>query len=264
MYLYGMKFRFHKYQGTGNDFIMIDDREQQFPATDVAFIEHCCDRRFGIGADGLILIQNHPTADFKMVYFNADGRESTLCGNGARCTVAFAASLGIIEKQTTFMAIDGLHTATIEKDQSVALRMHDVSDFRCEKDHTFLDTGSPHHVAMVADLSQFAVVEKGRAIRRGAPYFDEGTNVNFVEKVNENTFAVRTYERGVEDETLSCGTGATAVALAMHKTGVTAAQSIHVIVEGGQLIVSFNAGKSTYTNIDLQGPATFVFEGEIA
>ena len=259
-----MKFRFHKYQGTGNDFIMIDDRETRFPQDDIAFIAHCCDRRFGIGADGLILIQNHPTADFKMVYYNADGRESTLCGNGARCTVAFAASLGIIDKQTTFMAIDGLHTATIEKDQTVSLRMHDVSDFRCEKDHTFLDTGSPHHVAMVTDLPQFEVVEKGRAIRRGAPYFEEGSNVNFVEKVNENTFAIRTYERGVEDETLSCGTGATAVALAMHKTGVTTAQSINILVEGGQLTVSFKAEEVAYTNIDLQGPATFVFEGEIA
>ncbi|MEL0275540.1 MAG: diaminopimelate epimerase [Flavobacteriaceae bacterium] len=259
-----MKFRFHKYQGTGNDFIMIDDREALFPIDDIAYIAHCCDRRFGIGADGLILIQNHPTADFKMVYFNADGRESTLCGNGARCTVAFAASLGIIEKQATFMAIDGRHTATIKKDHSVALRMHDVSDFHCEKDHTFLDTGSPHHVTMVTDLPHFAVVEKGRKIRNGAPYFEAGSNVNFVEKVNDNTFAVRTYERGVEDETLSCGTGATAVALAMHKTGVTAAQSLNILVEGGQLTVSFQAEENTYTNIDLQGPATFVFEGEIA
>jgi diaminopimelate epimerase len=162
------------------------------------------------------------------------------------------------------MAIDGLHTATIEKDQTVSLRMHNVSDFRCEKDYTFLDTGSPHHVEMVADLPQFNVLEKGRAIRQGAPYFEAGSNVNFVEKVNENTFAIRTYERGVEDETLSCGTGATAVALAMHKTGITSAQSIHIIVEGGQLTVSFEAGESAYTNIDLQGPATFVFEGEIA
>lgn len=264
MYLYRMSFRFHKYQGTGNDFIMIDDRKTSFPQDDIAYIAHCCDRRFGIGADGLILIQNHPTADFKMVYYNADGRESTLCGNGARCTVAFAASLGIIEKQTTFMAIDGLHKATIEKDQTVSLRMHNVSDFRCEKDYTFLDTGSPHHVEMVADLPQFNVLEKGRAIRQGAPYFEAGSNVNFVEKVNENTFAIRTYERGVEDETLSCGTGATAVALAMHKTGITSAQSIHIIVEGGKLTVSFEAGESAYTNIDLQGPATFVFEGEIA
>jgi len=259
-----MQYRFHKYQGTGNDFIMIDDRASRFPVEDVAFIAHCCDRRFGIGADGLILVQNHPNTDFRMVYFNADGRESTLCGNGARCTVAFAASLGIIEKQTTFTAIDGPHTATIEADQTVALRMHDVTDFHCEKDHTFLNTGSPHHVAMVEGLSQFPVLEKGRTIRYGAPYFDEGSNVNFVEKVNENTFAIRTYERGVEDETLSCGTGATAVALAMHKTGRTTAQSLHIIVEGGQLTVSFQVEESTYTHIDLQGQATFVFEGVIA
>ena len=258
-----MQIRFYKYQGTGNDFIMIDDRDATFPQEDIAYIAHCCDRRFGIGADGLILVQNHPTADFKMVYFNADGRESSLCGNGARCTVAFAASLGIIDKRTTFMAIDGLHTATIEADQTVALRMHDVTDFRCEKDHTFLDTGSPHHVAMVEDLAHFPVVEKGRSIRRGAPYFEAGSNVNFVEKVNENTFAIRTYERGVEDETLSCGTGATAVALAMHKTKETTAKRINILVEGGQLTVSFIAGES-YSNIDLQGPATFVYQGTIA
>ena len=162
------------------------------------------------------------------------------------------------------MAIDGRHTATIGNDQTVALRMHNVTDFRCEKDYTFLDTGSPHHVTMVTDLPQFAVVEKGREIRNGAPYFEEGSNVNFVEKVDENTFAIRTYERGVEDETLSCGTGATAVALAMHKTGVTTAQRLNILVEGGQLTVSFQAEESAYTNIDLQGPATFVFEGEIA
>lgn len=258
-----MPFHFHKYQGTGNDFIMIDDREQRFPAQDTGFVAHCCDRRFGVGADGLILVQHHPNADFKMVYFNADGRESTLCGNGARCTVAFAAALGMVEKQTTFFAIDGLHTATIEPDQTIALRMHDVEEFRCEKNHSFLDTGSPHHVEMVEDLAHFPVVEKGRAIRQGAPYFSEGTNVNFVEKVNETTFAIRTYERGVEDETLSCGTGATAVALAMHKTGMTQNQHLNILVEGGQLSVSFTPTVKGYTAIDLQGPAQFVFEGNL-
>lgn len=258
-----MKTSFHKYQGTGNDFIMIDDRSMTFPASNKDYIAHCCDRRFGIGADGLILVQNHPTADFKMVYFNADGRESTLCGNGARCTVAFAASLGIIAQDTRFMAIDGEHTAHIHADQSVALRMHDVSAFRCEKDHTFLDTGSPHHVTLVENLAQFPVKEKGREIRQGKPYFAEGSNVNFVEKITSDTYAIRTYERGVEDETLSCGTGATAVALAMHKTGETTAERINIMVEGGQLRISFSPKEDGYTEIDLQGPANFVFEGEI-
>ncbi len=259
-----MQTRFYKYQGTGNDFIMIDDRDATFPKDDIAYIAHCCDRRFGIGADGLILVQEHPSADFKMVYFNADGRESTLCGNGARCTVAFAAFLGMIEQQTTFMAIDGLHTASIEADKTVALRMHDVNELNCAATHTFLDTGSPHHVALVQDLAHFPVVEEGRKIRHGAPYYTEGSNVNFVEKVNDTTFAIRTYERGVEDETLSCGTGATAVALAMHKTGETQAERLAILVEGGQLSVSFKPSAKGYTQIDLQGPATFVYEGVIA
>ena len=210
-----MQFSFHKYQATGNDFILIDDRKLIFPLDDTAFIARCCDRRFGIGADGLILIQNTAEADFKMVYFNADGKESTLCGNGARCSVAFAAMLGIIENDTRFLAIDGLHTAKMEKDR-VVLRMHDVDRINTLDHYYFLDTGSPHHVEMVEDLAHVPVVIKGRKIRYGAPYFEEGCNVNFVEQQGPSTFSIRTYERGVEDETLSCGTGATAVALAMH------------------------------------------------
>ena len=259
-----MQFNFHKYQGTGNDFVMIDDRRGVFPVEDRDLIERCCDRRFGIGADGLILVQESSTADFKMVYFNADGRESTLCGNGARCTVAFAASLGIISTKTRFQAIDGVHTAVLHADGSVALRMHNVSEIRCEEDYTFLDTGSPHHVEMVEQLAQFPVKEKGRLIRQGAPYFEAGSNVNFVEKINDTHFAIRTYERGVEDETLSCGTGATAVAIAMHKRGLTQAEQMTIEVEGGSLKVSFSAVGEQYTSIDLQGPADFVFAGKFA
>lgn len=262
MYLRCMQFRFHKYQGTGNDFILIDDREELFPATDVAFIARCCDRRFGIGADGFILVQNSPKADFKMVYFNADGRESTLCGNGARCTVAFAAALGIIGKTTRFLAIDGLHTAQIITHQVVALRMHDVSELQRFEQHYFLDTGSPHHVQLVENLKAFPVVAEGRRIRQGAPYFEAGSNVNFVEQVDESTFAIRTYERGVEGETLSCGTGATAVALAMHHSGKTQAQRLNIQVEGGVLTLSFVPNEKGYSAIDLEGPAEFVFEGK--
>lgn len=257
-----MKFSFHKYQGTGNDFVMIDDRARSFPAHDRSFIERCCDRRFGIGADGLILLQESSTADFKMVYFNADGRESTLCGNGARCTVAFAASIGIITTRARFEAIDGEHTAVLEADGSVALRMHNVEEINCNEGYTFLDTGSPHHVEMVEQLAQFPVNEKGRLIRQGAPYFEAGTNVNFVEKISDTYFAVRTYERGVEDETLSCGTGATAVAIAMHKRGLTTANQMTIEVQGGSLEVSFSTDDTKYTSIDLKGPAKFVFAGE--
>lgn len=257
-----MQFTFHKYQGTGNDFITIDDRDKVFPQEDQAFVAHCCNRRFGIGADGLILVQQSKIADFKMVYFNADGNESTLCGNGARCTVAFAASLGIIDHKTTFEAIDGLHFAVRQDDGIVALRMHDVNEIVHAQKRIFLDTGSPHHVELVDDLSTFPVVDKGRTIRRGVPYFDAGTNVNFVEQQREDTFAIRTYERGVEDETLSCGTGATAVALAMHHLGKTAANSVTIHVQGGQLVVQFQPTAQGYEQIDLIGPATLVYHGQ--
>ena len=256
-----MTFNFHKYQGTGNDFVMIDDRQLAFPAHDRDFVARCCDRRFGIGADGLILIQESATTDFKMVYFNADGRESTLCGNGARCTVAFAAALGMIETTTVFEAVDGQHHARIQKDGTIALRMHDVKEILTTSTHSFLDTGSPHHVEMVECLANYAVVEKGRSIRQGAPYFDEGSNVNFVEKVDDTHFNIRTYERGVEDETLSCGTGATAVALAMHHKGETAATTLTIGVEGGALTISFTPEADGYGSIDLIGPAQFVYAG---
>ena len=257
-----MTFHFHKYQGTGNDFIMIDDRDQQFPASDNALIALCCHRRFGIGADGLILVQHSDKADFKMVYFNADGRESTLCGNGARCTVAFANTLGIIETATTFEAVDGIHTATLTSAGEVALRMHDVEQILATASHTFLDTGSPHHIEEVTNLAQFPVVEKGRTIRYGAPYFEEGSNVNFVEQQSATTFAIRTYERGVEDETLSCGTGATAAAIAMHFKKKTRATTLNIIVAGGELKVSFHPIENTYTQIDLIGPADYVYAGK--
>lgn len=259
-----MQFHFHKYQGTGNDFVLIDDRQRDFPHTDAAFVQHCCDRRFGIGADGLILVQTSDRADFKMVYYNADGRESTLCGNGARCTVAFAASLGLLKTSTTFEAIDGVHTAQIQDDKTIALRMHDLVDIYQTDTHSFLDTGSPHHVELVDDLAHFPVVEKGRAIRYAAPYNEVGSNVNFVEQLDATTFAMRTYERGVEDETLSCGTGATAVALAMHHRGLTTATSLHLKVQGGTLTVHFVATAEGYREIDLCGPAELVYTGSFS
>jgi len=259
-----MQFDFYKYQGTGNDFVMIDDRAAVFPSNDRSFIESCCNRRFGVGADGLILIQKSSSADFKMVYFNADGRESTLCGNGARCTVAFAASLGIITSTTRFEAIDGEHTAVLHPNGSVALRMHDITEINCAEGYTFLDTGSPHHVEMVEKLKHYPVKEKGRSIRQGPPYFEAGSNVNFVEKIDDGLFAIRTYERGVEDETLSCGTGATAVAIAMHERGFTQAKQLTIQVEGGNLQVSFEKIGDQYINIDLHGPAQFVFAGKLA
>lgn len=257
-----MTHPFYKYQGTGNDFVFVDNREKLFNKKNAKLIAHLCDRRFGIGADGLILLEHDATADFKMVYFNADGNESSMCGNGGRCIVAFAEMLNIIKEKTTFNAIDGLHEATI-LNGFVKLKMQDVNTIDTFKNHSFLNTGSPHHVQMVTNLEGLDVKTEGAKIRNGAPYNNEGANINFVVQINNNTFRLRTYERGVENETLSCGTGATAVALAMHKTNKTEATEINLNVEGGKLIVSFEPSSIGYKNIWLQGLALLVFKGEI-
>ena len=253
---------FYKYQGTGNDFVMIDNRQQTFNKKDTKRIAFLCDRRFGVGADGLILLENHPEYDFKMVYYNADGNESSMCGNGGRCLVAFAKQLGVIENKAVFEAIDGLHHATIEGD-IVKLQMLDVDTIEKYDNHVFLNTGSPHHVQFENNIEDFNIKSKGANIRYGAPYNETGSNVNFVKKVSDGTFRVRTYERGVEDETLSCGTGVTAVALAMHRLGETDKNHVTLNVEGGKLEVSFDLKNNSYNNVWLIGPATFVFKGNI-
>jgi len=259
-----MKIKFYKYQGTGNDFVMIDNRHLFFPKNNTQLIAHICNRRFGIGGDGLILLENDNLSDFKMIYYNADGNESSMCGNGGRCIVAFAKQLGLIQKETTFNAVDGLHFATINASNEVALQMISVNNIKIDEDYTFLNTGSPHHVQMVDELETFNVYEEGNKIRYSALYANGGSNVNFVNQVNQNTFRLRTYERGVEDETLSCGTGATAVAIAMFATGKTIENHIKLMVEGGELNVTFEKkGDNEYENVFLIGPATFVFEGEV-
>lgn len=260
-----MKTTFYKYEGTGNDFIFIDNRGDEFPKTDTKLIEKLCDRRFGIGADGLILLENHSQSDFRMVYFNSDGNQSSMCGNGGRCIVAFAKSLGLISNETTFIATDGLHYASILENGDVSLQMKDVDTVKVEKDYIFLNTGSPHHVLLVDDLDNFDVKGKGAAIRYSDLYGKAGSNVNFVNQISDNHFRLRTYERGVEDETFSCGTGATAAAIAMNAVGKTNSHNIQLDVEGGQLEVSFdkvNDGHK-YINVFLKGPATFVYQGEI-
>lgn len=260
-----MQVNFHKYQGTGNDFIMIDNRHDVFPKNNTNLVESLCDRRFGIGADGLILLENDNETDFRMVYYNSDGNQSSMCGNGGRCLVAFAKSLGIIENNTTFIATDGLHHATISENGIVSLQMKDVDEVRIEDGYVFLDTGSPHHVQLVEDLEDFDVKAKGAAIRYSELYGKSGSNVNFVKnQKSADTFSLRTYERGVEDETLSCGTGATAVAIAMRALGKTDADKVNLNVEGGKLEVSFTPTEGKYVEVFLKGPATFVFEGNIS
>ena len=257
-----MTHTFYKYQGTGNDFVMIDNRQNQFDKSDVKRISFLCDRRLGVGADGLILLEEHPIADFRMVYFNSDGNESSMCGNGGRCITKFANFLGVITNVTTFEAIDGIHHAYIEND-NVRLEMQDVLTINKFSDHVFLDTGSPHHIQIEEDLNGLNVKEKGASIRYGELYKEEGSNINFVSKVSDTIFDVRTYERGVEDETLSCGTGVTAVALAMHYIGKTEKNLITLNTPGGKLQVSFKSYDKGYDNIHLIGPATQVFKGEI-
>jgi diaminopimelate epimerase len=222
-----------------------------------------CDRRFGIGADGLILLDTDATTDFRMVYYNSDGNLSSMCGNGGRCLVAFAKKLNVIQNETTFMATDGLHHATVGADGIVSLQMIDVAEIKNTQDYSFLNTGSPHHVQIVEDLQHFNVKENGAAIRYGNLYGQAGSNINFVKKIDETTFSLRTYERGVEDETLACGTGATAVAIAMNATGQTNSNEINLNVEGGKLAVSFDKVNEKYTNVFLKGPAEFVFKGTI-
>ena len=258
-----MQLEFYKYQGTGNDFVMIDNRSNFFPKENTQLVAHLCDRRFGIGADGLILLDNDTDTDFRMVYYNSDGNLSSMCGNGGRCLVAFAKKLNIIQNETTFIATDGLHYATVADDGVVSLQMIDVEEIKSTSEYSFLNTGSPHHVQLVADLEHYNVKENGAAIRYGALYGKPGSNVNFVKKIDATTFALRTYERGVEDETLACGTGATAVAIAMNAIGQTDLNTINIQVEGGKLAVSFDKNNGKYSNVFLKGPAEFVFKGTI-
>lgn len=258
-----MQIEFYKYQGTGNDFVMIDNRSNFFPKDNIQLIARLCDRRFGIGGDGLILLENDTETDFKMVYYNSDGNQSSMCGNGGRCLVAFAKKLNVIQDNTTFIATDGVHHASVAENGIVSLQMIDVADIKITPDYVFMNTGSPHHIQLVDDLEHYNVKENGASIRYGELYGKQGSNINFVKKIDETTFSLRTYERGVEDETLACGTGATAVAIAMNVLGETKANSIDLNVEGGKLVVSFDKKDGHFTNVFLKGPAEFVFKGTI-
>jgi diaminopimelate epimerase len=262
-----MTIHFHKYQGTGNDFVMIDDRSRTFPVEDYALVNRLCDRRRGIGADGLILLRTHAEYDFEMVYFNADGHLGSMCGNGGRCTVAFARQLGVIENQTRFIAADGPHEATIDAEGLVRLRMIDVVGQEEMAEGIYLHTGSPHIVRFLpaSSLSRYDVLTEGRAVRYGDTFREKGgTNVNFVEAPAGAgmPWQVRTYERGVEGETHSCGTGVTAVALAAARRGAVSPVPLRTI--GGDLSVSFAQQEDgSYTDVYLNGPAERVFEGTI-
>lgn len=259
-----MKLHFYKYQGAGNDFILVDNRENAVNQHNVKLIAGLCDRRFGIGGDGIMFLQNKEGFDFEMVYYNADGQPSSMCGNGGRCIVAFAKFLGIINTETDFLAVDGPHNAKIsETGDWVSLQMIDVDTITKDADAYVLNTGSPHYVTLAHDLANKNVYTDGHAIRNNETYKANGINVNFVEP-KANGYFVRTFERGVEDETYACGTGVTAVALAMAKhNNQTGSIETPIKVLGGDLNIRFNYDGNTFTKIFLEGPAKLVFEGEV-
>ncbi len=256
-----MKLHFYKYHGAGNDFILVDNRENPvtFNKEQVALL---CHRHYGIGADGLMLLENAAGYDFRMVYYNSDGGESTMCGNGGRCITAFAHHLGLIADTTTFIAIDGKHTASIHPDGTISLQIQEVQAIQHYDTYAILNTGSPHYVLWTGDTDHADVFHEGRRLRNLPEFQPGGINVNFVQQV-DGGLKVRTYERGVEDETMSCGTGVTAAAIAATKDA-TGNFTIPVFTPGGRLEISFTKDtSSTAKNVVLKGPAVFVFEGDI-
>lgn len=257
-----MKIKFYKYQGVGNDFILIDNREKISNELTVQHIKKMCDRHFGIGADGLMLLNEKKGVDFEMIYFNADGNEGSMCGNGGRCIAQFASNMGIKKNEYTFSAVDGVHKAQVDLEKKVSLEMNNVSGVEFSLDHYVLNTGSPHYVKFVSVADEVNVVAEGRKIRNSKAFAEKGINVNFVETLGDDHIYVRTYERGVEDETLSCGTGVTASAL-MAAHNENGFNHVDVKTKGGNLSVEFDKiNDSEFKNIWLSGPATFVFSGE--
>lgn len=260
-----MKFQFYKYHGTGNDFIILDDRAAQFPENDQAYIAQLCHRRFGIGADGLILIRNVENYDFEMRYFNSDGRIASLCGNGSRCAVKFAHDRGIFKDTTTFLAVDGPHEASVKGDL-VELKMQDLSKTSQHNGNWVIDTGSPHYLCFKSHAN-LEINREAKAIRHSEDFDKEGINVNFIEPVNPQEIKVRTFERGVEAETYSCGTGVVASAIAHfleQNPKSDTPQEIKITTKGGNLAVLFTPKDGKFQQIWLKGPAVYVFSGEVA
>jgi diaminopimelate epimerase len=264
-----MRIKFSKYEGTGNDFIIIDNRNKIFDQNHVALIQKLCNRRFGIGADGFLLLNTSDKYDYNMAYFNADGNLGSMCGNGGRCLAAYAKRLGIIHSETTFDAIDGIHFASIKMfddknfSADVSLKMSDVINLEKGTGYYFLNTGSPHYIKFVDDPEKIDVVSEGRKIRNSERFIKEGVNVNFISLKNEQIY-IRTYERGVEDETLSCGTGAVASVLAVADKGwLNESPQGALVTKGGNLIVRFEKTMDGFQNVFLEGHATFVFDGEM-
>jgi diaminopimelate epimerase len=259
-----MYIPFVKYQGTGNDFILLDNRNNAFSNLSREEIERICDRRFSIGADGLMMLNHREGYDFEMKYYNSDGKPGSMCGNGGRCIIRFAYDLGIHKESYHFLASDGEHDAEIETGSNIInLKMKDVQGYKEENGHFIVDTGSPHYIMFVEDVMDFDVVKKGTEIRYSEPFAKEGINVNFVQNKGEDEIIVRTYERGVEDETFSCGTGVTACALVCHHNDV-GYNDVTVETKGGKLVVKYDRSyDNKYSNIWLCGPAEKSFDGKV-
>ena len=258
-----MKIEFYKYQGTGNDFVILENRDNTYDNLTTEQVKHICNRRFGIGADGLMLLSKHDKLDFEMIYFNADGNKSSMCGNGGRCLVQFAKNQGMYKVTYHFMAIDGPHEAEIDMRDIIRLKMQDVNKVDYHSGYALLNTGSPHFVKFSNNVVDIDVVETGREIRYSKAFEKEGINVNFVETTDEDSIYVRTYERGVEDETLSCGTGVTAAAL-MTAHNAIGFNRVEVKTPGGNLSVEYNKiDEEHFENIWLCGPAELVYKGTI-
>ncbi|MFY8129004.1 MAG: diaminopimelate epimerase [Chitinophagaceae bacterium] len=254
---------FYKYQGCGNDFVIFDNRENQITLSQKQ-IASICHRNFGVGADGLMLLQNKEGYDFEMIYYNSDGNPSSMCGNGGRCLTQFAKDMGIVQDKYKFIASDGEHDAFIAETGWVHLKMKNVEHVINNNGDYIINTGSPHYVKITTNVKQLDVFTNGKAIRNSEAHKKEGINVNFVEITDEDNIFVRTYERGVENETLSCGTGVTASALACYHNE-NGFNRVEVETLGGKLAVEFDKiDENSFTNIWLCGPATFVFKGEIS
>ena len=256
-----MIIEFYKYHGTGNDFVLIDNRSLFFDKNNLELISKICSRHTGVGADGLILLENDNHYDFKMIYFNSDGKKTSMCGNGGRCVISFAKKLNIINDNVTFLAIDGLHEGIINED-IIKIKMIKVSNIDEVHNGCLLDTGSPHFVKFCTSVNNINVFQSGRELRNNKEISEDGVNINFTEIIDNSSIKVRTYERGVENETLSCGTGVIASALSAHSKGLVDSNRIKISTLGGELFVSFDF-KNVYDNIWLEGPAIEVFKGQI-
>ena len=257
-----MQLKFYKYQGTGNDFVIVDNFQGNVDLSNEQ-IAHICDRKFGIGADGLMLLEKSNKYDFEMKYYNADGNLGSMCGNGGRCIVKFAHDINLIDEHAMFLAVDGIHEASIDKGGLVSLEMNDVDALiKIDNSTCELNTGSPHYVSFVNDISAMDVFKSGREIRYNDAYRNDGINVNFV-AIDGEHLKIRTYERGVENETLSCGTGVTAAAIAAFNLGLIKSKLVTVKAMGGNLTVAFECNENKFTNVVLSGPANKAFEGTI-